>query len=124
MKIAIPTDNNNMNSNICISFGRAPYFLFYDTDNEKSKFVENTAAESAGGAGIKAAQIIADNNAEVLITPRCGENAADVLKQSKIKMFKSEGNNILDNINAFNDKKLSPLNEIHGGYHRRGKDGI
>ena len=72
MKIAIPVDTSNMESSVCISFGRSPYFLVYDTENKESVFLENTDAQSPGGAGIKAAQIILDSNADVLLTPRCG----------------------------------------------------
>ncbi|MCK9479463.1 MAG: NifB/NifX family molybdenum-iron cluster-binding protein [Firmicutes bacterium] len=119
MKIAIPTDDKTLNSNICASFGRAPYYLIYDTDTKESKFIENSAAQSAGGAGIKAAQIISDSNADAVIAPRCGENAADVLKQSNINIFKSKSADIAENLSAFAAKELSLLDEIHSGYHGR-----
>jgi len=32
MKIAIPADEKNLDSQVCISFGRAPYYLYYDLD--------------------------------------------------------------------------------------------
>ena len=56
MIIAIPAEKQSLDSGICVSFGRAPYFCVYDTDTQNSSFVENSAAESEGGAGIKAAQ--------------------------------------------------------------------
>jgi predicted Fe-Mo cluster-binding NifX family protein len=34
MKIAIPVDNNSLDTSICISFGRAPHFLIYDTKTD------------------------------------------------------------------------------------------
>jgi len=37
MKIAIPVDNNSMETGICMSFGRMPWFLIYDTVTEKNK---------------------------------------------------------------------------------------
>jgi predicted Fe-Mo cluster-binding NifX family protein len=36
MKIAIPVDEQNLDSGVCPSFGRAPYFLFYNTDTKES----------------------------------------------------------------------------------------
>ncbi len=117
MKVAIPVDDNNINSNVCISFGRAPYFMFYDTEKQKSNFVNNSAANSRGGAGIKAAQIIVDNNADVLITPRCGENAADVLKAAYITIYKSNNNSIEENLKDLKEEKLHLLTEIHSGFH-------
>ena len=34
MKIAIPVDEKSLESNVCVSFGRAPYFLIYDTESK------------------------------------------------------------------------------------------
>lgn len=120
MKIAMPVDDKYMESGVCISFGRTPYFVIYDTDTKKSIFLDNIAAASQGGAGIKAAQSIVDEGADVLITPRCGENAADVLKAANIEIYKSIDGSFMDNINAFVEKKLSLLDEIHAGFHNHG----
>ena len=121
MKIAIPVDDKSLKSNVCISFGRAPYFLIFDTDKKEEVFLENSAANSQGGAGIKAAQAIADTNAEALITPRCGQNAADVLKAADIKLYKTKGASVLGNIEAFIAGKLSLLDDIHPGFHGHGR---
>jgi predicted Fe-Mo cluster-binding NifX family protein len=122
MKIAIPLDEKNVKSNVCASFGRAPYFLVYDTKTEESIFIQNTAAASTGGAGIKAAQIIVDNKTEALLTPRCGQNAADVIKSADIKIYKTVSGSAKDNIDAFLAGKLSLLDEIHAGFHRHGSN--
>lgn len=120
MKIAIPVDEKSLESNVCISFGRTPYFLIYDTDTKACVFLDNSAATSSGGAGIKAAQAIVDNKAKAVITPRCGENAANVLKAADIKIYKSTTATAKDNIDAFIEEKLSLLNEIHAGFHGHG----
>lgn len=120
MKIAIPVDSTNMESPVCISFGRTPYFLIYDTESKKSIFIENTAAQSPGGAGIKAAQSIVDNRVDALLTPRCGENAAMVINAANIKIYKTLGTSINENINSFNEGKLNLLEEIHAGFHGNG----
>jgi len=39
MKIAIPVDEKSLESNVCVSFGRAPYFLIYDTETKESIFL-------------------------------------------------------------------------------------
>ncbi len=121
MKIAMPVDDKFMDTSICISFGRTPYFLIYDTDTKEGVFLDNSAVASQGGAGIKAAQTISDNKADALLTPRCGENAADVLKAADIKIYKTQGTSAIDNINAFVDGKLSVLEEIHAGFHKHGE---
>ncbi len=118
MKIAIPVDGNSMEANVCISFGRTPYFLIFDTESKEPIFLDNSAAASQGGAGIKAAQAVVDSNVTALITPRCGENAAEVFKAANIKIYKTINDSIKDNINAFIDGKLFLLDEIHAGFHK------
>ncbi|NLO85382.1 MAG: dinitrogenase iron-molybdenum cofactor biosynthesis protein [Clostridiales bacterium] len=120
MKIAIPVDEKTMETSVCASFGRAPYFLIYDTETKQSDFLDNSAAASTGGAGIKAAQAIVDSKANALLTPRCGENAADVLKAADIQIYKTSSASAKDNIDAFADGKLPLLDEIHAGFHGHG----
>lgn len=120
MKIAMPVDEKTMDSNLCVSFGRTPYFLIYDTETKESIFIDNSAAASQGGAGIKAAQAVVDSQVGALITPRCGENAAEVFNAAKIKIYKMMNSSIKDNIAAFEEEKLSLLDEIHAGFHGHG----
>ncbi len=120
MKVAIPVDSKTMETTICKSFGRAPYFLIYDSESKESSFENNIAASSQGGAGILAAQIIVDNNVDILLTPRCGEKAADVLIAADIKIYKTNGISAKDNIEAFIADELSLLDEIHSGFHGHG----
>ena len=120
MKIAIPVDENNIQSNVCKSFGRAPFFLIYDTETQESNFLNNSAAFSSGGAGIKAAQTIIDNKADALLTPQCGGNAAEVFQAAGTKIFKTQSDSIQENIDAFLDQKLPLLTEIHAGHHGHG----
>lgn len=120
MKIAMPVDDKMMESSVCISFGRTPYFLIYDTETKESDFLDNSAAASQGGAGIKAAQTVVDKQVSALLTPRCGENAAEVFNAANVKIYKTMNDSIKDNIAAFEDGKLSLLDEIHAGLHGHG----
>ena len=120
MKIAVPADDRSMAASVCISFGRAPYFLIYDTDAQKSSFIENGAANNHSGAGVAAAQTIVDSGAEVLLTPRCGENAAEVIKAGNIELYKTFNGSLQENINVFLEGKLPALLEIHEGHHGDG----
>lgn len=120
MKIAIPATANNIDSEVCPSFGRTEYFLIYNTNDQAICFLDNSAAASQGGAGIKAAQVLVDEQVDVLITPRCGENAASVLLEANIAIYKAVGNSLKDNISACEQGKLEMLNEIHPGLHNHG----
>ncbi|HWR60199.1 MAG TPA: NifB/NifX family molybdenum-iron cluster-binding protein [Clostridia bacterium] len=121
MRIAVPVDDKTIEAGVCPSFGRTPYFLIYDTDSTESRFIDNSASEIQGGAGIKAAQVIVDNSANVLLTPRCGKNAAEVIKAAGIGIYKTIDSTAMDNINMFGAGKLEILTDIHAGFHKHGE---
>jgi predicted Fe-Mo cluster-binding NifX family protein len=120
MIISIPIDEKSINSNISDNFGRANFFLIYNDEAKEYDFFKNTAVNSQGGAGIEAAQILVDKNINILITPRCGNNAAKVLESGDVDIYKSISKSIEDNLNNFKENKLSPLLDIHQGLHRHG----
>lgn len=120
MKIAIPVDNNNNNTTVCVSFGRTPYYMIFDTEAKVFEFLDNTAANAAGGAGIKAAQLLVNQKIDVLLTPRCGENAAAVLLAANIKIYKTLSAQAKENIDLYIEGKLPELTDIHPGFHNHG----
>lgn len=119
MRIAIPVDEKKPESRVCISFGRAPYFILHDTEKKTTEYIGNTAAEAQGGAGLKAAQLIVDSGANVLLTLRCGQNAAEVLNAAQIKIYKAEEIEAAENLAAFQEGKLTPMTQFHAGFHGR-----
>jgi len=117
MKIAIPLEQKDLDASLSPSFGRAPYLLFYDSDTEEGEFVENSAATTPGGAGIRAAQIITDYDADIVLTPRCGENAAEVLNKADVAIYKSMSGTARENVTAFLAGELALLRDFHSGFH-------
>lgn len=115
MKIAIPIEENK--EAVCVSFGRAPYFLIHDTDTKTSEIKVNPAAEAEGGAGLKAAQFVVDAGADALITVRCGQNAADVFMAAGVKIYKALSTYANENLKAMAEGKLGELTSFHAGFH-------
>lgn len=113
MKIAIPLDENQ--KDICPSFGRCPWFLIWEEGREE--IIANPGAQAQSGAGLQAAQCVADSGASVLITPRCGENAAQVFKEGRIEIYKSKGSDARENAQAWSRGEHVKLTHFHGGYH-------
>lgn len=120
MKVIIPVGEKSMSVPVCLSFGRAPCFALYDTDTGKHEFLDNAAASSQGGAGIRAAQTLADCGASALITFRCGKNAADVLTAAGISMYKAQDGSVEAQIAKLKNGQLQQLSEIHPGFHSHG----
>jgi predicted Fe-Mo cluster-binding NifX family protein len=120
MKLAIPAEAGSPDSAVCPSFGRTPFFALYDTETGHYEFLDNSAAASEGGAGIKAAQLLVDCGANAVITFRCGNNAAQVLNAAALKLYRAQEGTVSENIEKFSGEKLSPLSEIHPGFHSHG----
>jgi len=119
MKVAISSTGQTLESDIDTRFGRCSYFLIIEIEENKIKevrAVENTAAAQAGGAGITAGQIIADQEVDAVITVNMGPRAFDVFNQLDIKVYQAEGK-IKDAIQNFIDGKLEQTNTATGPQH-------
>ncbi len=67
-------------------FGRCRYFIIADTDSDQFEAVQNPAISAGGGAGIKAAQFVADKGVEAVLTGNVGPNAYNTLTAAGIKI--------------------------------------
>lgn len=119
MMVLIPVNEDR--ESVCPSFGRAPFFYLADSCGDDPRIVENTAANSEGGAGVRAAQAAIDLRAEAVVTPRLGENAANVLKAAGIGLYKPESDDARTNVGAMLAGTLEPLTAIHPGFHVAGE---
>ncbi len=115
MIVAIPTDEDR--KTVCVSFGRAPYFLFHNFDTKESVAQANPAAQAQGGAGIQAAQFVVDRRADAVITVRCGQNSAEVLQAAGIAVYQAAGSAVDENLKALAEGKLAVLTHFHAGFH-------
>lgn len=116
MIIAIPTNEKNLDAQVSRNLARSSYMMFYNVDTKQTEFKDNEAKSASGGAGITAGQFIIDNNANVLLTPRCGENAYKVLN-GKVDIYKSIEGTLQENIDAYTKNELEVLSEVHKGMH-------
>jgi predicted Fe-Mo cluster-binding NifX family protein len=87
MKVCLSSTGDNLDAQIDTRFGRCRYFLFVDTDSMEVEAVDNANIASAGGAGIRSAQVIVDKEATVLLTGNVGPNAFDVLNAAGVKIY-------------------------------------
>lgn len=109
MIIILPVKENTENTRVSEHFGRTNYFFIYDTDLKTIDLISNKNKDGQGGVGIKSSEFILDSDAEVLITPRVGEKALRVLKDSGIKIFKAVDQTALENIELYLKGELEGL---------------
>jgi len=86
MKIAVPATGGSMSAKLSEQFGRCEYFLIVDTEDMRFEPFYNTARESMGGAGTKAADDLIRREVNLVLTGSLGANAAKVLEQAGIKI--------------------------------------
>ena len=87
MKICISSTGPTLNASLDPRFGRAIYFLIIDNKGKLVKAIKNTGVQAMRGAGISAAQIVANEKINIVITGNVGPNAFMVLNTSGIKIF-------------------------------------
>lgn len=108
MKIAISVENDSLKSDIDLKFGRAKGFIIFNIDTNDYKFINNEINLNATqGAGIQAAQLVADEDVSAVITGYCGPKAYKVLEASGIKILTSEKDTIENVIEKFKNNDLA-----------------
>jgi predicted Fe-Mo cluster-binding NifX family protein len=83
-KIAVPSMGAAEYSLVSNSFGRCPFIIIYDKDDKKYRAFENPGAKVQDGSGLKAAQILIRNKADLLLTLEIGKKAYSVLSKEYI----------------------------------------
>jgi len=99
------------------TFGRARYFLFVNPETEAFEAIEN--APAAHGAGVQAAQLLADRRVAALITRNVGPNALDGLQAAAIPVFPCSSGSAKEALDRFRRGELvaaaAPTQVKHGG---------
>ena len=90
MKIAIASENKDVNSEISLRGGRAPYYLIFENEN-LVETIKNPFAVGGGGAGFSVAYMLADKNVDLVIIGRAGGNMQFALKEKGIKFEERQG---------------------------------
>jgi len=86
MKICVTSTGQSLDDSMDPRFGRCLYFIIWNTDTSQFEAIQNPAISAGGGAGIKAAQLIADKGVETVVTGNIGPNAYDTLTAADIKI--------------------------------------
>ncbi len=96
MRLCISASGKDMDARVDTAFGRTPYFQIIDTESMAREVIENPAAAGGQGAGIAAAQLMADKGVQAILTGVVGPNASDALRACNITVF--EGASAADTV--------------------------
>jgi len=106
-------------------FGRCQYFIVVDSDTLEYNAKENNQKNATGGAGVQAAQTVAQTQADAVITGSVGPNAFQTLQAANIKIFTGASGTVKNAIDDFKKGALQETNtstvQSHHGMGGRGR---
>jgi predicted Fe-Mo cluster-binding NifX family protein len=115
MKIAVSATAPHLDAALDPRLGRCQYFLIIDTESMEFEAIENPAIMAPGGAGIQAAQLIAEKGAEAVITGNCGPNAFQVLSSAGIPVLVGASGSVREAIESYKRGELQPTPQASTG---------
>ena len=111
MNICVTSQAESLDSEIDQRFGRANYFLIVDTDNMEIEPIQNPYVQAGGGAGIQAAQLVANNQIAAVLTGNIGPNAFQVLKETGINVITGATGSVKATVEKYNKGELKESEE-------------
>jgi predicted Fe-Mo cluster-binding NifX family protein len=101
------------------NFGRAPFFLFVDTDAQTIEAVKNEPG--AHGAGVRAAQTVAERGARAVVTGSVGPNAFHGLEAAGIEVFVGATGTVRQAFDSYRAGGLNRAGSPTGNPHQGGR---
>jgi predicted Fe-Mo cluster-binding NifX family protein len=101
MKICVTATADNLDAQIDPRFGRCAYLIIVDSETMQFEAIPNAAAGATGGAGIQAAQTIANKGAKLLITGNVGPNAFGALSAAGIEIVTGASGTVKEAVEKF-----------------------
>ena len=125
MKICVTAVTDSLEAQIDPRFGRCQYFLIVDSETMESTVIPNNAFQAAHGAGIEAAQTVANSGVNVVITGNVGPNAFRVLSAAGIKVVTGATGSVKDAIEKYKKGQLQEIGNptVGGHFGMGGKQG-
>ena len=88
MRVMVSATGGSVDSPVDQRFGRAPFFIIIDTENEENaEVIQNPFAFAPNGAGISAAQFALEKGVQAVISGAFGPNSSMILQSSGIQMI-------------------------------------
>jgi len=87
MKICITASGHGLDARVDERFGRAPFFVLVDPDTMQHETIANPAMDAGQGAGIAAAQSVAQKGVNAVLTGFVGPKAYAALQAAGIAIY-------------------------------------
>ena len=121
MKLAISADGPQLEAQLDARYGRCAYFIFVDTETHAWEASPNPAIDARGGAGTQAAQFIANQGAQAVISGHFGPNAFEALDAASIKMYAAAAGRVESVVEEFSSGQLKKVTVPGASGHQGGR---
>lgn len=117
MKVAVSSTGGSLDSAVDPRFGRCSVFLLVDTETMQHQVVSNFSVGAAHGAGIGAAQAVAQQGVKAVITGHVGPNAHMALTQVGISVYTGAVGTVEAAVNQYKSGALGKASSATVGGH-------
>ena len=115
MKLIITSQGPELSAAVDPRFGRALWFIVFDTDTGDREVIDNSEqVEAAQGAGVQAAQVVVGSGSQALLTGHCGPKAFQVLDAAGVRVYSGITGTVVGAIEAWETGELAPLSAPDG----------
>jgi predicted Fe-Mo cluster-binding NifX family protein len=109
MRIVVSSQGDSLEAPTSPVFGRCPTYLFVDSETMECEALPNPAASQGGGAGVQAAQFVANHGSSAVLSGNLGPNAFDVLQAAGIAAYLAPEGTVRQAVEAFKNGRLQRL---------------
>ena len=114
MKIAISAKGDKLTSEIDPRFGRASYFIIYDTSDDSFEAITNEQnAQASQGAGVQSAQTVAGKKVEWVVSGNMGPKAFMGLQAAGIKIASWDKGTVEEAVKLIKENKLEEISQAN-----------
>ena len=114
MKLCFPVnEEKGLESEVHNHFGSAPMFVVYDSESKELRTIKNSNQHHAHGMCMPV-QALGGETVDAVILGGIGAGARGKLNAMGIKVLKSEGKTIKDNVALFEEGRLAEITTTCG----------
>ena len=107
MRIAVASTGETLDSEVDRRFGRAAYFLIFDTETMAFSAFKNDRDSAEEKAGIGAARAVTGAGVQSVLTGNCGAKAAQILRDAGVRLYTGITGTVSEAIELYQDSRLA-----------------
>ncbi|MFO8010775.1 MAG: NifB/NifX family molybdenum-iron cluster-binding protein [Dehalococcoidia bacterium] len=106
MKVAVSATGPFLDAEVNQRLGRCSQFLVVDSETMEFEVLENISAEAASGAGVSAAEMVANQGVQAVITGNCGPKAYDVFSSAGVEVISGVSGTVRSAVDSYRSGQL------------------